>query len=53
MEARAKVAPPDEAASLRQQISAIQGGGIAGSEGPETEFVQRWTWVANGCSVKQ
>lgn len=53
MEARAKVAPPDEAASLRQQIAAIQGGGIAGPEGGETEFVQRWTWVGSGCSIKQ
>jgi hypothetical protein len=53
MEARAKVAPPEEAASLRRQISAIQGGGIGATDAPETEFVQRWTWRSSACTVKR
>lgn len=53
MEARAKVAPPAEAASLRQQINAIKGGGSpgAGSGAPDIEIVQRWTWLSSQCTT--
>ena len=53
MEARAKEAPPAEAAALRQQIAAIQRGGGPASNGPQVETVQRWTWVSNQCTARQ
>lgn len=49
MEAQARVAPPDEAAALRQQIAAIRGGGAPASNEPEIESVQRWTRIASAC----
>lgn len=52
MEARARVAPPEEAAALRQQIAAIRGGGGApASNGPEIESVQRWTRISSACNA--
>jgi hypothetical protein len=53
MEARARVAPPDEAAALRQQVAAIRRGGApASSNGPEVKSVQRWTFMSNHCAGK-
>ena len=52
MEARAREAPPEEAASLRQQIQAIQaGGGSPAATAPDVATVQRWTWLASRCSA--
>lgn len=51
MEARARVAPPEEAAALRQQIAAIRGGGASASNEPEIESVQRWTRISNHCNA--
>jgi len=49
MEARARTAPPQEAAELREQIAAIRNGGAAASAGPDVENVQRWTLISNHC----
>ncbi|WP_137936453.1 hypothetical protein [Chitinivorax sp. B] len=51
MEARIKVAPPAEAAALRQQLQSIKGAGTPAA-GPEVESIQRWTLVSNHCSKK-
>lgn len=51
MEARARVAPPEEAAALRQQIAAIRGGGASASNEPEIESVQRWTRISGHCKA--
>jgi hypothetical protein len=51
METRARVAPPEEAAALRQQIAAIRGGGGTASNEPEIESVQRWTRISSACKA--
>jgi hypothetical protein len=51
MEAQARIAPPAEAAALRQQIAAIRGGGAPASNEPEIESVQRWTRISSACKA--
>lgn len=53
MEARAKQAPPAEAAALRQQMAAMQRSGGGTPNAPEVEMVQRWTWLSNQCMARR
>ncbi len=50
MQERLKVAPPQEAAEIRQQMQMFQQNQMPASPVPETETVETWTYLSAKCS---